>query len=424
MKFNNILDSPIDERDKIYDNICGISAAQIPDEWISPYYKVENQNNSMWCMSYSEARVWEIVEYMVSNGLNKLEFSEEFIMFNAKETDGLPKVKGTTGRAIADNAIKFGFCPESLCPTTNIGELRGEIAKPSQAAYDEASKHRPEAYARVVTLDGILTAIYQCGAVFTSLLYYSSMMNSKEGYIAEPHWSDTKLGGHSTAWPGYSKTKVCVVGNKRHTGFFIQLNSYGKKQGRFGIELLPFDVLNWVGGRYKYSMDRIFREAWCFFRIKDVVENQFFIDNQPAEVIKNAKPIDMTFIIGSEVAIIDGNAVTMDVAPMIRNSCTFVPFRFIFEAMDCAVSYTKDTTEYEDENESHDSIRGVDRNTAVTVDLNIGWQVGYVNGQSYTMIEPPFIEKDRTYIPLRAVGQMLGCEVDYEKYTKTITIKR
>ena len=38
---------------------------------------------------------------------------------------------------------------------------------------------------------------------------------------------------------------------------------------------------------------------------------------------------------------LNGNTMNFDVDPIIENSRTLVPFRSIFEALDCAVSYSK-----------------------------------------------------------------------------------
>lgn len=415
--FNDLLDSPVDERDHVWDNICGISVDDTPDEWISPWYNVRDQKNTMWCMSFASTGLWEIVEYMVSAGKNKLDFSKEFVMYNAKDKDGSPTTQGTYGRTIAENAIKLGFCPENLCPTTYKGELKGEIKKPSDVAFKEALKHKPEGYAKVADLNGILTAIYNNGGVFTSLLYYSDMLRPSKGFIRRPPETSARLGGHSTVWIGYSKTKKAKIGGEDFTGFFIQLNAYGETQGRFGIELIPFDVLNWAGGRYHYSSDKIFREAWTFYYKKDVKLNKFFIDNQPKEVIKDAKSINLKFKLDSKTAYVDGKAVTMDTAPKIINGISFVPFRFIFNAMDCKVDYTQKP-------DGHHFIRATDKNTAVTVDLNIGYTVGYVDGKEYVMLQAPFVENGRTFVPLRAIGDMLGCKVDFNPKTREITIVR
>lgn len=415
--FSDILDSPVDERDHIWDNICGIGARDIPDEWVSPWYKVVDQKNSMWCMSYSATALWAIIEYMVSNGKNKLEFSKEFTMFNAKENDGSPKVAGTYGRTIAENAYKQGFCPESFCPTTLKGEHKGEIKRPSQSAYDEALKHKPDGYARIADLNGILTAIYKNGGVFTSLLYYAEMLKPDKGYIGRPSESSSKLGGHSTTWIGYSRNKKVLVKNEYYTGFFIQLNSYGESQGRFGIELVPFDIMQWVGGRYHYTSDKIFREAWTFYYKKDVVMNKYFIDNQPKNVIKDAKPVDIRFKVGSNIAHIDGKQVKMDVVPKVIGGVTFIPVRFMFDAVDCDVKYIKQA-------DGHHLIRGVDRNTAVKVDLNLGYKSAYIDGKEYRLLQAPFVENSRTYVPVRAIGEMLGCKVGYDPVTKEIPITR
>lgn len=417
--FFNTQDSPLDERDYIYENVCGINKETLPDEWLAPYYPVYDQHSSMWCMAFSSTSLWQIIEYMISNGKNKIEFSKQFTMYNAKQTDNLPTIAGTTGRAICNNAIKLGFCPENLCSSTLKGELRGEIATPSQEAFTAALKHKPDAYARVSTLEGILTAIYQHGGVITSILYYSDMLHPKLGFIARPAATSKKLGCHSTALIGYSKTKEYTLNGRTYKGFLIQLNSYGESQGRFGIEYIPFACIeeNWCGGILGSDDNRIFREAWVFYPKKDQVLNRYFIDHQPKEVIKDAKSVQMTFTLKSKKALVNGQAISLDAPPLIKHNVTFVPFRFIFEQLDCDVKYIP-------AKDGHHTIIGIDRNTAFKVSVNIGYKIGYAGSNEYTLLEPPFIKNNRTYIPLRAISEMLGCKVDYYGASKQIIISR
>lgn len=96
--------------------------------------------------------------------------------------------------------------------------------------------------------------------------------------------------------------------------------------------------------------------------------------------------------------------------PIIRDDFTLVPFRTIFEELDMTVQWFGDERRVTAEKED----------TAIT--LFIDKKVMYVNDKSVTLETPPIIYNDFTLVPLRAVSEAAGAQVDWEQDTHTVKI--
>lgn len=111
---------------------------------------------------------------------------------------------------------------------------------------------------------------------------------------------------------------------------------------------------------------------------------------------------------------LNGSQMNFDVPPMIENSRTLVPFRKIFEALDCAVSYTKEN-----------GVQTVTANRGNKwITLEIGKNEITVDGETKTLDVAPKIVNGRTLVPLRAISESLDCTVDWSADTKTVDIQK
>ncbi len=75
-----------------------------------------------------------------------------------------------------------------------------------------------------------------------------------------------------------------------------------------------------------------------------------------------------------------------------------------------------DTFTFKDPNAASD---GADE-----VKVTIGSTTMMVDGKATTIIAPPIIDNNRTYVPLRAIGEAFGATVNWEQATNRITIDR
>jgi hypothetical protein len=108
--------------------------------------------------------------------------------------------------------------------------------------------------------------------------------------------------------------------------------------------------------------------------------------------------------------LVDGKKVYMDTNPVSKNSTIFVPLRGIFERMNATVVYNK-------QKNLVTAVRG-DK----TIRLTPGQNHAYVNGFRSHMSQPPFIWKDRLYVPLRFLSESLGCRVGWYPPSRTVAI--
>ena len=130
-----------------------------------------------------------------------------------------------------------------------------------------------------------------------------------------------------------------------------------------------------------------------------------------ASVVDEIKPVEVMMWIGSTTYTVDGVAGEMDVAPFIENDRTFVPVRFIAQGFgvsedDIAWGPEDGLTEWV--TIEHDG---------KLIEIEIGSNVIMVTegDDTYTVLSDVAAQiiNDRTYLPIRAVGEILGAEFDW-----------
>jgi len=125
--------------------------------------------------------------------------------------------------------------------------------------------------------------------------------------------------------------------------------------------------------------------------------------------------INASFIIGQKTFMLNGTERNMDVAPYLKDDRTFLPVRFVAQALGVA-----DSDIVWNGAEQSVIIRKGDR----TVKLGIGSKVMYINNNPVTMdVAPEVVEPGRTMLSLRWVAEALGAEVQWNASNKTVTIQ-
>ncbi len=107
---------------------------------------------------------------------------------------------------------------------------------------------------------------------------------------------------------------------------------------------------------------------------------------------------------------VNGKKLCFDVQPTLINSRTLVPMRAIFEALGASVSWDNST----------DTATGVLGNT--TVSLTINSNIMYKNGAPTELDAPAAIINDRTLVPVRAISEAFGANVEWNDNTKQVII--
>jgi hypothetical protein len=114
--------------------------------------------------------------------------------------------------------------------------------------------------------------------------------------------------------------------------------------------------------------------------------------------------------VGTDVVTVDGKATSIEAAPEIINSRTFVPIRFISETFGATVEWLPET-------------QGI---TITLGDSTIGLQIGnataVIDGNIVSLPAAPYIKNGRTMVPLRVISDAFGGDVAWDPATRTITI--
>jgi len=127
-------------------------------------------------------------------------------------------------------------------------------------------------------------------------------------------------------------------------------------------------------------------------------------------VIVNAEAPVVNEMPGGINVVINGKAFEFDPPPMLENHRTLVPLRALFEALGANVLWEQST-------------QTVTANIGYTlVTIEIGSNIMLKNGDSIKLDVPAKLVGDRTYIPLRAVAESFGADVDWDGATQTVYI--
>ena len=185
-------------------------------------------------------------------------------------------------------------------------------------------------------------------------------------------------------------------------------------------------TLNWLGGSIgKYSdgltdgnsivfssgKTLIYNDTTKAYATFDAVSKSFdkvVLEGAEEEIPKTV--VEMT--IGQDVGYINGSPMALDAAPIIRESRTMLPVRFVAEAFGATVGWDGVT--------STATITTAD----VEIRITIGAKTAVVNGATVSLDVPAFIENSRTYMPVRFVAENLGATVAWDGATSTATLTK
>lgn len=107
---------------------------------------------------------------------------------------------------------------------------------------------------------------------------------------------------------------------------------------------------------------------------------------------------------------IDNQKIDFDVAPQLINNRTMVPVRAIFEALGATVEWNEAT-------QTVSSTRG-----DIKINLTIGAPMMFVNGLSVNLDSPACVLNNRTLVPVRAISEAFGVNVDWDSNSNSVLI--
>jgi hypothetical protein len=112
----------------------------------------------------------------------------------------------------------------------------------------------------------------------------------------------------------------------------------------------------------------------------------------------------------SSTVVINGNPLALDTPTVIQNGRLLVPMRNIFQALGATVNWDSST-------QTVTATRGL-----TSISLVIGSTDASVNGSTVTLDVPPEIINGYTFVPIRFVGEALGCQVNWDGGSQSVTI--
>ena len=181
------------------------------------------------------------------------------------------------------------------------------------------------------------------------------------------------------------------------------------------ISLILFNVTRPTPGcRTKYYVDDI-----KVYKGKNPLSDESFENRNWEPVLDYNTPVSTEMIrfgmqnnivlyIGADKALLNGRAESIDplnenVVPYIENGSTLVPARFLIEALGGEVSY---------DSKKHSASADVcGKNVVLTADS----KYMLVNGEKVDLDTPAAIQNGRFFVPLRAIGELLGKKVFWDK---------
>ncbi|MBP1934757.1 copper amine oxidase N-terminal domain-containing protein [Ammoniphilus resinae] len=128
-----------------------------------------------------------------------------------------------------------------------------------------------------------------------------------------------------------------------------------------------------------------------------------------------AKTAEATFTLGSTTYTVDGVEKTADVAAYAENGRTYLPVRYVADALgveESNILYDKATS----------TVTLI--KDGLVAQMTIGSNILKINGANIPMDAKAQLKDNRTVLPLRYAAQALGANISFDEATKVITIKK
>ncbi|RXZ83471.1 copper amine oxidase [Paenibacillaceae bacterium] len=115
--------------------------------------------------------------------------------------------------------------------------------------------------------------------------------------------------------------------------------------------------------------------------------------------------------VGKKSATIDGKAVSLDSAPVVVKGTTYLPLKFVSDAINGQVAW------------DNKAKRVTFIRAGKVLDMQLNSKNIIVNGKRKSVDVAPILRNGRTLVPVRVVTEELGLSVKWENITKQITIQ-
>lgn len=227
----------------------------------------------------------------------------------------------------------------------------------------EAKDRRITGYSYCYNINDIKKSLKNKMPVSAAYPLFESFYNvSKDGIVLKPKANESLVGYHQMTIVGWTKNNYWIV-----------VNSWGINYGMKGMYFIPFD--------YNYD---------SAISVTDTITP---IKNKAKHII---------FEIGKEEYIVDSKTMKFDSVPFLKYNRTYIPVRFITEALGASVEWI----------ESEQKV--IIRSEEALIEMQIDNKKYYVDGKEYINDVVPEIVNNRTMLPVRVIAEILNCEVNWK----------
>lgn len=114
----------------------------------------------------------------------------------------------------------------------------------------------------------------------------------------------------------------------------------------------------------------------------------------------------------SDISIkVNNKYIASDVTPFIKSGTTYVPIRFVANALN---------VDYVNWNSNNQSVSIKDSDTSILLFVNKNY--AYVNNEYKTLTNNALLVNERTFVPIRFISEILGADVKWNEDTYTVSI--
>ncbi len=294
MYTTGMVPSPQDDRDYTIDKVVAYSAEPIQNMIVSYVPQPIDQGPFGMCVAVTLAGILEASEYKQRN--TQVLISPRYIYGNRTKLDY--QGEGMMPREALKMASRFGAPRRELLPGLSTYQSARDAI--TSAIDGEGLPNRIKGYVRLRNLQEVYDyfRIYDLPIMFGMSLTNSFYTTPSTGMVPAP--SGDRVGGHAMRGIGIRDGRLIVQ------------NSWGSQWGD-----------SWKG--YINITEQTGIEMWGI-----IPENSETLINRPQE---------MLLTLGSKTMLVDNKIIEMDVAPFAQNNRTWVPLRFVTEALGAEVKW-------------------------------------------------------------------------------------
>ncbi|ALS26076.1 copper amine oxidase [Paenibacillus sp. 32O-W] len=172
--------------------------------------------------------------------------------------------------------------------------------------------------------------------------------------------------------------------------------------------------LTGYGMAHPVKLKRIYVVSLEEGRDERAESGQIAIDNikvqLPSSIQDPGRPV-IKMTLGSKTATVDGKPVSIGAAPFAEKGVTYLPLRFVADAMGGTVNWNQ--------KEKRVTVLRGDK----LLEMVVGSKEFLLNGVRKAGAVEPMVRSGYTLVPIRLVSEQLGLEVKWDQKTKQITVQ-